>query len=768
MTWIIKKFIIHQMYKKVYSLLITLLFFLPAVFSQTNIFRIDIEGNKLISNATIISKIKIRAGQEYNENVVNSDVKNLYATGYFDFVKVEKQETAEGIVVVFKVQEKPVIKEISFEGNKRLRKKQLGNALDIKEGVSVDEYKLKEAVNKIKDLYTKKGFTQAEVTYNSVISENNEAHVTFVINEHEVLKVRDIQAEGNKAFSDRRIIKVMKTRPAWLFNRGIFKEEVLTDDIKRIKDFYMQEGYSDVKVDVDVKKGVDGIHLAVSILEGPRYYIGEIKIEGNQKITSEEIEKVRELKKDNIYNEQVIYEEASRIRELYMDRGYIFSQVDPLSYYNLQTQKVDITFKITENKIASVEEIHIRGNTKTKDKVIRRELRIFPGEKFEGSKVKKSKQKLENLGFFEEIRFGTEAGSAPEMVDLVVDVKEAKTGYLSFGGGYSSIDEFLGFVELRQRNFDYRNWKTFTGAGQDISLMASMGTLSDHYQLSFTNPWILDTPYSFGFDAYKKGHQREENVGYAYEEDVRGGMLRLGREFNDYINTRLAYKLERVEISDVIAEATQDLKDEAGINNLSTGEVSLNFDTRDNVFVPSRGIYFSNTFSVTGGVFGGDKDFTKYFSKLSLYFPLVNKSVIELRFSAGVSDPFDNTDEVPIYERFFAGGASTIRGYQERKIGPIDAATDDPIGGEAIFVNNIEYTYPLTDFFKLATFFDSGNVWRRNSDFFSDRLFKSIGLGFRVKTPIGPINIDYGWPLDLEPGEEKKEGRFHFSVSREF
>jgi outer membrane protein insertion porin family len=210
------------------------------------------------------------------------------------------------------------------------------------------------------------------------------------------------------------------------------------------------------------------------------------------------------------------------------------------------------------------------------------------------------------------------------------------------------------------------------------------------------------------------------------------------------------------------------LKDEEGTTGLSSGELSVSFDTRDNVFSTLRGIYFVNNFQLTGGIFGADKDFFKYTNRFSYYQPLINKSVLEARLRFGWESPFSDTNKVPIYERLFAGGANTIRGYHERKVGPIDPVTHDPIGGETMFVTNFEYTYPLIDFLKVAGFFDAGNVWKKNSEIFQDKLFKSIGLGLRVKTPIGPVSVDYGWPLDVEPGEEGKEGRFHFNVSRSF
>jgi len=752
-------------------LLLSLLFgFALTAYSQDNIFRIDIEGNAIVSDATIVSKIKIRAGGNYNENVINEDVKNLYATGFFETVEAEKKDSSEGVVILFKVSEKPLLKKITIEGMRFIRKVKIIESIDIKEGSFVDEFKVKEAVRKIKDLYNMKGFSQAEVSYeiNPIVGEN-EVTVKVNINEKGILKVRKVEVLGNKTISLRRIVRLMKSKKAWLFNRGVFKEKVLDDDLRRITDFYKLEGFSDAVVKIDVERLPKGIHLIVRVNEGKRYYVGKITVEGVKEISENTVNLAMKLQDGSVYSEQAVYLDSSLIREAYVDRGYIFSQVEPLSLLNPATGKIDIAYKINENNIAYIEDINIKGNAKTKDKVIRRELRVYPGERFDGKRIRKSKERLDNLGFFEEIRFGTEPGSKPDNVDLVVDVKEAKTGYFSFGGGYSSIDEFMGFVEIRQRNFDYRNFSTFTGAGQDLSVMLSMGTLTKRYQLSFTNPWIFDKPVSFGFDGYRKGHDQDDNVGYAYKEDVKGGLLRLGREFNDYWKGGVAYRLENVKISDVVDGATTELLDEVGSNNLSSGEAQLSYDSRDSVNSPSKGIYASNTLQLFGGPFCGDKDFVKYLGRISLYTPAINKSVIELRLRGGIASEFSDTNKIPIYERFFAGGASTVRGYRERKVGPIDRVTEDPLGGDKMLIGNIEYTYPLADFLKAATFFDIGKVWGSDSaNIIENGFMSSIGLGLRVNTPIGPVSVDYGWPLDTEVGEEDQEGRFHFNVSRAF
>ncbi|MCF7887192.1 MAG: outer membrane protein assembly factor BamA [Candidatus Omnitrophica bacterium] len=745
-------------------------------YAQDVISQIQIEGNDLVSDAKIISEIKVKTGQPFNEDMVNEDIKNLYQTGFFQEVSTETKKDDEGVTLIFQVKEKPVINKITIEGQRYIRKKHILDETGLSEGNFVDEYRLKQAVKKIEDLYDKKGFSQAVINYQIIPAQGQKVNLKFTIVEKGVVKVRSVKIEGNKSFSDNRIKKLMKTRKAWLFNKGIFKDDIFKDDLKRIKGFYQHNGFTDASLDSEVDFRKKGVYITLIVDEGKKYYIGQIDITGNKEIDIGEIREKLTISKENIFSKEAVYQGSSQIRQLYVDRGYIFAQAEPVSVLNPDTKKIDVTYQITESYVAYVEDIQIKGNEKTKGEVIRRELKVYPGEKFDGEKMRESKQDLENLGFFEDIRFRTEPGSEKDKVDLVVDVTEAKTGYFSFGGGYSSIEEFIGFVELRQRNFDYQNWQTFTGAGQDLSLKASLGTLTSRYQLSFTNPWIFDKPISFGFDAYKKGHDQDDDVGYAYSEDVTGGALRLGKRFTDKISGRVAYRFENVDISDT-EDASQSIKDEDGSNNLSSAEFSLAYDSRDNVFSPRTGIYFSNSVQLTGSFLGGDKNFTKYNSRLSLYFPTFNDSVIETRFRIGFADPFSDTDEVPIYERFFAGGASTIRGYHERKVGPIDS-NDDPLGGEALFVANIEYTYPLADFLKVAAFYDVGNVWGKNSDFFQtektengeerEAFYSSIGLGLRVKTPIGPVSVDYGWPLDEEPGEDGKEGRFHFSVSRGF
>ncbi|MBI1976022.1 MAG: BamA/TamA family outer membrane protein, partial [Candidatus Omnitrophica bacterium] len=395
------------------------------------------------------------------------------------------------------------------------------------------------------------------------------------------------------------------------------------------------------------------------------------------------------------------------------------------------------------------------------------ELRIKPGERYDGTKIRRSKERLYNLGYFEEVAFDTEAASEPTKRDLAISVKEAKTGEFSFGAGFSSVDKLLGFVQVAQNNFDIANPPTFTGDGQKLALRANVGTVRRDYEVSFTEPWIFDHPVLFGFDLYNRTTLRESDIGFGFDEERRGGALRLGKEFREYLRGDLTYRLERIAISDVSASATDDLKRESGRNSISSLASQLTLDTRDNIFAPSRGYTVSGSLETAGGLLGADKDFIKAISSGALYLSTWQNWVLEFHLRGGWASEFGDSKDVPIYERFFAGGANTIRGYRERRIGPKDSNTDDPIGGKSMMIANVEYVFPIVEVLKGSIFYDTGNVWRRAGDIGSGTFRSGTGVGMRIKTPIGPVKLDWGYPLNPPAGESKK-GRFHFNISRGF
>jgi outer membrane protein insertion porin family len=732
---------------------------------------IEITGNQSVSTSTVLSKIKLREGDRFSQKAVNEDIKRLYATGFFTDVTAKAEDYEGGIKLMFSVTEKSVIEKIIFEGNKAYKEEVLKKQIESKEGDVLNRRRLSEDVKKLKAFYKKKGFPLIKIDYELDVDPTaNKAKVYIKIDEKARYRIKEITFEGNNAFPDKRLLKVISTRPDTLFTSGYLDEDVLEMDMRRLEEFYKDAGYIDVKATnkVEYNEEDQKISIIIYIEEGDQYFTGDIILKGNKVISEKDLRKELSMKPGAPYNPAELRNDVVKIQTLYFDKGYMSCQVMPHTTLDRDKKSINITYDITEGDVNYVNEVRITGNTKTKDIVIRRELRLYPGERFDGAKLKKSKQRLYDLGYFDEVIFDTEPTEDPDKRDLVVSVKEAKTGEFSFGGGYSSVDRLLGFVEVTQRNFDIMNFPTFTGAGQNLMLRAEIGSVRQNYVLSFTEPWIFGYPYLFGFDLFNYSRKRKSALGYGYGEKRRGGDIRLGKEFTDYDRADLMYKYETVKISDVSDDATSALKDEEGTNDISSLALTLTRNTTDSKFNPMEGYLLSVTGEDAGGIFGGDKDFYKLTGIGDIFFNYQRKLVLELKARAGWADEYDDSKSVPIYERFFAGGAETVRGYKERSIGPRDAATGDPIGGESMLIGNVEATYPIFKNFKIAAFYDVGNVWEKADDI-GDGDFKSgVGTGVRVKTPIGPVKVDMGYPLDRAHPDDKKKVRFHFSMTRGF
>lgn len=732
---------------------------------------IEIKGNKTIGVSTILGKIKTRVGQEYLQTVISDDIKRLYNMGYFSDVSVDRKEEGEGYKITFQVTEKPVVDKITFSKLRYFSPKALVRKLKNKKGMFLDNKNLNDDIRTLEELYVKKGLTQAKITVEKEIDElNNKATVHFVINEGERIKIRKILVDGNVNYRDKRIRGIIKSRGASLIHAGYLKEDLLKEDMERIKSFYEREGFIDATAKYEFQKlNPRRWNLLITIQEGKRYYVEQMTFTGNKVLSEQELRNVmKEIKEGKVFSRERLSVDLSNIRTAYFDKGYIFADVKESTSLNPQTGKVQIQLDVREGEMAYINRVKIQGNDRTRDIVIRRELRLYPGDRFDGEKLRRSKERLRNLGYFEDIGYDIEDTGVPNKKDLVVQVKEAKTGTLSFGGGYSTVDQFVGFIEVEQRNFDFTNWPTFTGGGQNLSVRTETGSTRNNTTLSFTEPWLFDYPISGGFDAYITERDREEDVGYAYDEKRVGGDLRLGKQFTEYLTGGVTYRREDVTIGNLDSNVSADLLAEEGKNTVSTMSFNLTRDARDSAINPTKGLYLSGTTDVAGGILGGNEDFVRLSTRTSYNVPLKYSSVLELQLRGGIVNAYGDTEKVPIFERFFLGGARSIRGYDERKVGPLDPITNDPIGGESFLVGNVELSIPLIEFIKLAIFFDTGNVWSKVKDFGSGNFKSGTGMGLRVKTPVGPMNLDYGYPLNKEPGEESRSGKFYFSVSRGF
>ncbi len=735
---------------------------------------IDVKGNLTVSSLTMLAKVKTQVGQPLSSTVLNEDLKRLYGLGFFTDVKIEQEDFEDGVKVVFIVAEKPVLSKVEIQGNHRIKTDPIKKEMLSVVGDFVDQKRMRDDVDAVRKLYEKKGFSSVTIEHTlDIDTTTNQATLRVTIDEGVKMRIRDIRIVGNEALKSGDILKKIRTKKSsfwgW-FHSGFLNEETLAEDLERIKAYYDENGYSDVEVSsrTDSINDEGDLFLEFVVKEGKKYIVGRVEFKGNSVLSGDEILKKIEMKTDKPFSRRGLRLDVSSIQDAYFEKGYLSAHIRSESLYNESADRVDIRYAITEGEITYVDKVRVQGNMKTKDIVIRRELRAYPGEPFDGAKLKRSKERLYNLGFFEEVRFDTEGGSSPNTRDLVVSVKETKTGEFSFGGGYSSIDQILGFIQVRQKNFDWQNWKTFTGAGQDLALRLELGQVRQNATLSFTEPWVFGHPYSFGFDLFRRGFDRSGSSGYFYSQRRTGGDLRLGKEFNEYDKGLLMYKLEEVKISDIPEGASRDLKDEIGVNVTSSAALTLTHDERDNIYNPTKGYLVSGTAELAGGVLAGDKDFYKLNAVASSNHEILSKQILELKIRGGWVDEYGDSLKVPIYERFFLGGANTIRGYKERRIGPRDLGNNEPIGGETYWVANAEYTFPIyPDLIKGAAFFDTGSLYDQVDDFGSGDIFSGVGMGVRIKTPIGPVKLDAGYPLDEVPGEGKKL-RFYFDISQGF
>ncbi|MBI4388088.1 MAG: outer membrane protein assembly factor BamA [Candidatus Omnitrophica bacterium] len=731
---------------------------------------IEIQGNQVISTNTILNKVAIRQSVQLSQDMVNEDIKRLYATGFFRDIRFDVQPETNGIRMIIVVDEKPIVRQIVIEGNQALDQQKLRKEIKVLEGQILDEQLVVEGVRNIEKKYLDKGFRSAKVSYRIDMNEAlKEATVFIQIEEGESYRIKKVRFEGAQSFPQRTLRKLMKTksRNLWFFRRGILKENVFKDDLERISIFYQDEGFLDVKAasDSEFDEKSKKIILTVQVEEGSRYQAGEVRVEGNKVFPESDVWERLKMLPGTTYSQRNTALDVEAVRKFYFAKGYADIRISPNVSHNQETGRMDVVYHIEEGDLFFVDKVKIRGNTKTKDIVIRRELRIYPGGKMDGDLLDKSKERLTNLGFFEEVTYDTEPGSAPNRKDIVFRVKEKQTGELSFGGGYSSVDQFVGFAEISQKNFDLTNWPRFTGGGQYLALRGRIGSISRNVEFSFVEPYLFGRRISFGLTAYNTRYE-SRNVDFAHER--MGAGVTFSRMINDLLKIGTGYTLERVKVFDVEETAAQIVRESEGKNLLSRLKLFISRDSTDNVFNPTKGSVLGLSGELIGTFLGGDEDYYIVQASGTKYWKIWKQCVLEWKNRLAVSDGLSSTDNVPVFDRFFAGGLGTIRGYNFRRVSPKE--NDRPIGGETLLITNLELTFPFPylESFKGAFFIDAGEVNMDSYDFFDTGEFiVSVGPGVKINTPIGPVAFYYGLPI-LNRDTEDANGRFEFSLSRSF
>ena len=615
---------------------------------------IQIQGNRKVSSNVVLSKIKTKAGSPLNRRDLNEDLKRLYKLGFFSDIAIDMQEEYDGVVLTIIVQENPVVKEIVIEGNHALKNKKISKKIESKVNEVLDEAQVQKDREAILEFYREKGYYKAEVDYKiSADLAHGDAIVLFSIVENQKAKVKKIDFTGNDSIKAKSLLKIMKTKKASLFTSGKFNPYEFERDLDRIREYYRSNGYLDAKVvKFETVLSDDGkqMFITITISEGEKYHVGDIKISGNETYPTTDIIKGLMLRKGEIFTPNGLRRDQSHIKRYYYAKGYIDVRVRVDTFIEPGTETMNIHYIITEGDISYVREIRIAGNTKTKSVVIRRELKLEPGDICDGVRIQRSQERLLNLGFFQSVYIDIESTDITDEKDLVIEVEEGKTGELGFGAGFSSIDKLIGFVEITQKNFDWKNFPSFTGDGQKLRFRAQFGKERQDFILSWTEPWFLEKPLSFGFDLFRR---QSEYLSDVYNEKRTGGDVRLGWRIAEFLRGDLMYKLEETEIYNVSEDASDEIKQEEGRNTVSSATISFTRDTRNHVFLPSRGMLNNVSAELAGGIFGGDRDFYKLYTKNSLYIGLPLKLILRLSVQGGYVNDYGDSDRVPILRDIF-------------------------------------------------------------------------------------------------------------------
>jgi outer membrane protein insertion porin family len=700
------------------------------------------------------------------KTIIRDDIKRIYRLGYFDRVDAFYEETSPGhIDVIFDIEERPRVKEVTFEGRKRMKRKTLEETVKVEVGERLSLSRLNADVEAIKKLYFEKGYRFADVSYN-LGEVRGGVNVTYVITEGPKAVIRGIVIEGNNVLSDWYILnKVMKTKIDRFYNTKVLDEKLLEEDSRRIVEAYANRGYVRAEVvdhEVEYRKKRSAIFIVIRVEEGKLYRTGELRFVGNEKFGDEELWERVDWRQGKPFSEKKLDDGADSVRSLYKNNGYLFAVVEAAEEVDDEAGIVDAAIRINEDRPAYVRLIDIRGNVSTRDKVIRREMRLEPGDIYKENKLIRSVQRLHNLGYFDEIRPDIRVANREEgLVDLELDVVEkANTAKVNFGAGYSTLDGLVGTFSLTWANFDAsalpRIWKS-KGAGQELRLSTEFGRRRTQYSMGFTEPYLFDTKTLGAFDVYNITRVRPY-----YDEKRFGWNVTFGRPLSEYVSGRSTYKFESVDVASNAYEPGRLppwVSSELGRKNTSSVSWAVERDSRDSVFFPQAGSDSEVSLEVAGSAFGGDVEYWRYTMGSSWYFKHIWETVLAVRARGGYIDRYGKTRTVPLYERFYLGGANTVRGYDEWEVGPRDEY-GNPEGGKTMFYTNFEYRIPISkEFFHLIAFWDSGYCWRELRDINLQDLQSGVGGGIRINIPMmGLLGIDYGYGL------EAHSGQIHFNI----
>ena len=759
---------------------------------------IELEGPDTIGKSFILQNLQIETGIPYKSNAIDKSITNLMATGAIDDVKVfldPKTSTENEVALVFKVYTKARIGTIIFDGNKKLSNRKLEKAIEISIGELLDESEIKADQRALEELYLEKGFWNSQVDSQINLDEGERSvSVVFKVIENEKRKISKITFEGNENISDKKLLKEMETAPwrFWRFwsKRSRYRPDVFEEDLAKLRTAFRDEGFLDVSIEQSGVRilpiGSSSLDIALKVEEGQRSFFGKIIIVGNSVITSDNLMEEMKIKTGEPYSPTLLSEERNRLRKQYGEQGYLDARVISIRKPNLQTGQIDLRFEITENNKFSVNSIQVRGNEKTKTTVIVRELALAPGETFDLLRMETSEARLRNTRFFEKVTLDDEpiASQDPELQssrrNLVVNVEEGRTGHVSFGVGFSTLEKAMMFAEFRQGNFDIMRWRSphrLQGDGQKFRLRLKLGARSNEVRLALEEPWFMNRRIAAGFELF-----REKSDYYSsYYDEMRAGFeVYFRKRLFELVEGRLFYRLEDVVISDIGIGVPSFITDDAKYDpakkeidrTISKVGLSLTRDTRNSILFPSEGSIVTVRKEFAGGPFGGDADYGRIELQGAKFFETFDpmEQVLSVVGRTGTLGRFDGKDaDVPFFEKFFLGGPYNLRGWDYREAGP--QSSSEPKGGNSYSYLSAEYTFKIADPLRFAFFYDGGFLRTGDFKFFPGDGMQgwhdNWGMGARIMVMGMPLRLDLGFPI-TDPSKTGGAPQFHFSGGTRF
>lgn len=746
---------------------------------------IRIEGSQYVPEDVILGLINIKSGSFYSQDLVRESIRRMYRSGFFDEVAVYEERQGDQVVLIYKVKDLPVIYKIEFQGNKKIKSEDLEKKIGIetevgkidieditkgytsspaieekleiqrrlKLGRVLTREEMEYIKRKIIEAYAKEGYPNVEVEY-SLVPKKGASKIVYTIREGEPEYVKSIRFEGNKSFSRGKLLGLMETKPVSLLAFRLkppFSEEVLKEDVKKIRDFYRSEGFFEAKVDYSLKKEGNRYEINIKIEEGPRYKLKDLNIEGNTLFAYKEL--VGDILKKNrggYYRREVIDKLKDNIRKRYSEIGFLGVSVEEREDVNPEKKSVSLSLRIQEGEPVYVNRIEVQGNYESRDYVIRRELRFQEGELANLKEMERSKTRIFNLGYYEDVSIDPFPSEGKNW-DFVAKVRERFTGQFSVGLGYNQVTGISGFVSLRKGNF--------LGTGDIAGISISYGNKYKDNSLSYTKRWFLNKPIDLTGSLYDK---RIEYTTYTVERT--GIDLIFSREFAEFWRVGAGVSLQKVSYKNISSNASPLIQQEAGTRQSRKFLFSLTRDTRDNYLFPSKGSLTEINYSAAVPVLGGNEKFNKVVFSHQHFFKdrwLDTGLILSVKGVFGMVEPYGGK-RVPLDDRFFVGGDFTVRGYKYGYAGPLDPNTNDPVGAKREAIFSIEANYPLyKNILYGAVFYDTGLGFDNWNELKTQNLRGGFGVGIRFITPFAPIKLDWAFKTKKVPGDTSRS-KLHF------